>query len=78
MHDDLALLAMVENGLGCTVLPKLILNNYPHKAAIKYLEGYPTRSISIATRTDEVPSPIVSTFLELTQTIIHQRPDLTN
>ena len=37
-----------------------------------------TRSISIATRTDEVPSPIVSTFLELTQTIIHQRPDLTN
>ena len=78
MHDDLALLAMVENGLGCTVLPKLILNNYPHKAAIKYLEGYPTRSISIATRTDEVLSPIVSTFLELTQTIIHQRPDLTN
>ena len=76
MHDDLALLAMAENGLGCTILPKLILNNYPHKAAIKYLEGYPTRAISIATRTDEVLSPIVSTFLELTQTIIQQRPDL--
>ena len=69
---------MVENGLGCTVLPKLILNNYSRRAAIKYLEGYPTRSISIATRTDEVLSPIVSTFLELTQTIIRQRPDLTN
>ena len=78
MHDDLALLAMVENGLGCTILSKLILNNYPHKAVIKYLEGYPTRSISIATRTDEVLSPIVSTFLELTRTIIEQRPDLTN
>lgn len=78
MHDDLALLAMVENGLGCTILPKLILNNYPHKAAVKYLEAYPTRTISIATRTDEVLSSIVSTFLELTQTIILQRPDLTN
>ena len=77
MHDDLALLAMAENGLGCTILPKLILNNYPHKAAIKYLEGYPTRSISIATRIDKVPSPIVSTFLELTQKIICQSPDLT-
>ncbi len=78
MHDDLALLAMAENGLGCTILPKLILNTYPHKAVIKYLEGYPTRSISIATRSGTVLSPIVSTFLELTQTIIHQRPDLIN
>ena len=47
MHDDLSLLAMAENGLGCTILPALLINNYPHKAVVKRLETDPSRLIAL-------------------------------
>ncbi len=73
MHDDLALLAMTENNLGCTILPGLILNHYSHHAIVKALEGHPTRTICIATRFDKIESPIVATFLNLTQQIVFNK-----
>ena len=65
MHDDLSLLAMAENGLGCTVLPGLLLNNYPHKAAVKRLETDPSRLIGIATRANQTPSPLTTAFIDM-------------
>lgn len=65
MHDDLSLLAMAENGLGCTILPALLINNYPHKAAVKRLETDPSRLIGIATRANQTPSPLTNAFIDL-------------
>lgn len=65
MHDDLSLLAMAENGLGCTILPALLINNYPHKAAVKRLETDPSRLIGIATRANQTPSPLTTAFIDL-------------
>lgn len=65
MHDDLSLLAMAENGLGCTILPGLLLHNYPHRAAVKRLETDPARIIGVAVRTGQTPSPLATAFVEL-------------
>ena len=65
MHDDLSLLAMAENGLGCTILPALLINNYPHKAVVKRLETDPSRLIGIATRANQTPSPLTTAFIDM-------------
>lgn len=65
MSDDLSLLAMAENGLGCTILPGLLLNNYPHRAVVKRLETSPSRTIGVAVRANQAPSPLTTAFVDL-------------
>ena len=65
MHEDLSLLAMAENGLGYTILPSLLVNNYPHKAAVKRLETDPARLSGIATRANYTVSPLTTAFIDL-------------
>ena len=65
MHDDLALLAFAENGLGVTILPELILRSRPHRAAALKLEGEPTRTIGIALRSKQAAQPMVEAFVSM-------------
>lgn len=65
MHDDLALLAFAENGLGVTILPELILRSRPHRAAVLKLEGEPTRTIGIALRSKQAAQPMVEAFVSM-------------
>ena len=48
--DDYAIMSMVENGLGISILPELILNRIPYQIIAKELEVPAFRNIGIAMR----------------------------
>ena len=64
-------LAMVENGLGCTILSGLFLSTRKHSAVVKRIEGDPYRSIALATRSNTPHSPLVSAFVALTRHLLY-------
>ena len=61
--DDYAIMAMVEDGLGASVLPALILRRCQFDVAIRPLEGHPHRQINAIYRTADV-SLAATRFLE--------------
>lgn len=70
MPDDFSLLAMAENGLGCTILPNLILSHYQHSAVIKEIENRPTRTVGFASRGKETTQPRIRALLSITQSML--------
>jgi DNA-binding transcriptional LysR family regulator len=62
--DDYAIMSMVENGLGISILPELILKRIPHKIIAKELEIPAFRNIGIATRDQKSLSLASKEFLE--------------
>lgn len=62
--DDYAIMSMVENGLGISILPELILQRIPYHIATKELEVPAHRSIGIAMRDKKFLSLAVQRFLE--------------
>nr|WP_321402350.1 LysR family transcriptional regulator [uncultured Desulfobacter sp.] len=62
--DDYAIMSMVENGLGISILPELILQRIPYQVVAKELEVPAFRKIGIAMR-DQTTVPLaVKRFLE--------------
>ena len=61
--DDYAIMAMVEDGLGVSILPALILRRCQFNVAIRPLEGRPHRQINAIYRTADV-SLAAARFLE--------------
>ncbi len=61
--DDYAIMAMVERGLGVSVLPALILRRCQFDVAVRPIEGRPHRQISAIFRTTDV-SLAAAKFLE--------------
>lgn len=62
--DDYAIMSMVENGLGISILPKLILHRIPYRIVIRELDVPAYRKIGLAFR-DRKGIPIgVERFLE--------------
>ena len=78
MEDALPLLAMAENGLGCTILSSLLATAYSHKAVLKRLEANPMRLIGIATRANQTPSPLTTAFVELVCQMARELPSEEN
>jgi len=62
--DDYAIMSMVENGLGISILPELILHRIPYKIAAKELEVPAFRNIGIAMREQKALSLAAKSFLE--------------
>ncbi|KQL39212.1 LysR family transcriptional regulator [Bacillus sp. FJAT-25509] len=62
--DDYAILSMVENGLGISILPELILQRIPYKIISKELEVPAFRNIGIAMREEKSLSLAAKRFLE--------------
>ncbi len=62
--DDYAIMSMVENGLGISILPELILQRIPYHIVTKELEVPAYRSIGIAMRNQKLLSLAVRRFLE--------------
>lgn len=62
--DDYAIMSMVENGLGISILPELILQRIPHKIIAKELEVPAFRTIGIAMREKKSLSLASKRFLE--------------
>lgn len=62
--DDYAIMSMVENGLGISILPELILKRIPYKLVTKELEIPAFRKIGIAMRNQQALSHAATTFLD--------------
>ena len=70
LPDDFSLLAMAENGLGCSILPNLILSHYKHGAVVKEIVGHPTRTVGFASRGKEAIQPRVKALLSITRQLL--------
>lgn len=62
--DDYAIMAMVENGLGISILPSLILKRSPYKIVTKPLEVPAYRDLALILRSQKNASLAVKRFLE--------------
>lgn len=62
--DDYAIMSMVENGLGISILPELILQRIPYQIVAKELEVPAFRNIGIAMREQKSLSIAAKRFLE--------------
>ncbi len=62
--DDYAIMSMVENHLGISLLPKLILRRIPYRIVVKELDVPACRRIGLALRDRAHTSPAVRRFLE--------------
>lgn len=62
--DDYAIMSMVENGLGISILPSLILQRVNYHILAKPLEDPAFRSIGAALRDRKSASPAVHRFLD--------------
>jgi len=65
--DDYAIMSMVENGLGISILPELIFQRIPYKIVAKELEVPCYRNICIAMREQKLLSLATKQFLEYLQ-----------
>ena len=62
--DDYSIMAMVERGLGLSILPELILQRIPYRIVAKELETPEYRNLGIAMRNFNSTSRAVKKFLE--------------
>lgn len=62
--EDFAIMAMVEKGMGISILPDLILKRVPYKIEIRPLEEPYYRSIGLAMKNRKNLTPAVQKFIE--------------
>lgn len=62
--DDYAILSMVEQGLGISILPQLILQRIPYQVVIRPLDPPAYRKIGIAWKRTQTASAAMRKFLE--------------
>ncbi|MHA6531965.1 LysR family transcriptional regulator [Paenibacillus sp. BAC0078] len=65
--DDYAIIAMVENGLGISILPELVIQRQKHNVAMLELEERSFRSLGIAVHSMKYTSPATKRFLKHVQ-----------
>ncbi|WP_438495494.1 LysR family transcriptional regulator [Paenibacillus sp. IHBB 3054] len=65
--DDYAIIAMVENGLGISVLPEMVISRQNHNVAMLELEERSFRSLGIAVHSMKYASPATRRFLKHVQ-----------
>lgn len=62
--DDYAIMSMVESGLGCSILPQLILKRVPYRIAARPLDCPAYRDIALALRSKAAASLAVKRFID--------------
>lgn len=62
--EDYSIMAMVESGMGISVLPKLVLLRCPYHIEMRALEPPVYRSLAIAVKYNDILSPIAKEFLK--------------
>lgn len=65
--DDYAIIAMVENGLGISIMPELLLRGRTANVSVVELETRPTRTIALAIPDVAMEGPCASRFAEYVQ-----------
>ena len=64
LSDDQAIISMVQNGMGISILPEMVLYRVPDNVRILSLEGDPYRSIGIAAPSFNTISPAAQKFID--------------
>lgn len=64
VNDDYAVMAMVESGLGISVLSELVLKRNPYRIISKPLDPPEFRDIALAVRDKDSLSPVTARFVE--------------
>lgn len=62
-YDDYVIMAMVESGIGVSIVPQLVLERSPYKLVTRELDTTLTRQIVLATKTSRRQSPAVERFI---------------
>ncbi|MCG7336911.1 LysR substrate-binding domain-containing protein [Sporosarcina sp. ACRSM] len=64
LADDQAIISMVQNGMGISMLPEMVLHRVPQNVRILSLEGEHYRSIGIAASSFRTISPAARKFID--------------
>lgn len=64
LWDDYAILAMVESGMGISLLPRLILKRIPYRVEVRELDVPAYRDIALVLRNQKTAPLAVKRFLE--------------
>ncbi|GEN89090.1 LysR family transcriptional regulator [Oceanobacillus sojae] len=72
MEEDQAIIAMVQNNLGISILPELILYRLPEDIRIRSLEKEYYRTIGMAVQSLEKAAPATRVFMETVQEWIEE------
>ncbi|QDR79480.1 LysR family transcriptional regulator [Sporomusa termitida] len=67
-RDDYAIISMVENGLGISILPELVLHRTPYNIVKKELDLPAYRKLGIVLKNKRHASPAVKRFLDYLHT----------
>lgn len=73
MADDQAIIAMVENELGVSTMPELVLQSMPYKVTALSLEPEQHRIIGIAAVSLKEISPAAKRFIEYIQMLLESK-----
>ena len=68
--DDRAIIAMVENELGVSIMPELVLEGIPHKIRVLSLEPELYRMIGVAALSLKELSPAAKKFIEYIKALL--------
>jgi DNA-binding transcriptional LysR family regulator len=68
--DDYAIISMVANHLGISILPKLIIQEWSNQVTSLFLEPYSFRSLGIGIKSLKQVSPASKKFIEYSKKII--------
>lgn len=68
--DDHAIISMVSNHLGYSILPKLTLNGVESQVKAHYLMPQYSRELGIALKSTEIVSPAAGKFIKLTRELL--------
>lgn len=67
-RDDYAVLSMVKQGLGITIIPKLVVDGFDRDFSVRPYEPDYYRTLGIAVRSAEEASPLVRFFIDFVKT----------
>ncbi|MGN0424837.1 MAG: LysR family transcriptional regulator [Acetatifactor sp.] len=70
--DDHAIISMIANQLGISILPKLVIRNFENQVSSYPLEPFYQRTLGIAVKSKETMSPAAIKFLNLTKEMLPQ------
>lgn len=73
IKDDYAILAMVEKGLGITIMPELFLQGRTQNVCVLPVQGNPTRQIGLALPGGAAPSPCAARFAQFVQEWVQRK-----
>ncbi len=67
LTDDQAIISMVENGMGISILPEMVLHRVPHNVRILQLKGEHYRTLGIAVTSFNSLAPATKKFIDYLQ-----------